>query len=242
MSVVATGSRRRPLIGLGGRRKTGRQIVGSEEVVYELPVDIYMAQYAQGIHEAGGLPVHLPFDIDISEIVGLLDGLLMPGGTDIDPSVYGAEPDPDLFDTEPIRDTYESELLDAAVARNLPVLGICRGIQLFNVHGGGTLHQHVPEHARLDVGPGDCVHNVEFSDGSIISSLYGKSMKVNSFHHQTIAELAPDLVTTGIADDGTIEAVESTTNPWLGVQWHPEMLPTRQNDPIFRWLVDASLA
>ncbi len=211
-------------------------------MLLDLPVDLYMADYAAGIHQAGGLPVHIPFDIDFTEMVELLDGLLLPGGTDIGPTLYGAAPDPDLLDTETQRDDHEISLLDAAATQDLPVLGICRGIQILNVHGGGTLNQHVPGHARFDSPAGDPVHEVGFSEGSIAHGLYGESRPVNSFHHQTIATLAPDFVATGVAADGTIESIESLRHRWMGVQWHPEMMPTRADDPIFAWLVEQARA
>ena len=239
---MGTGTGRRPLIGLAGRRKSGRDLVGAEKFVHELPADVYMAEYAIGVHEAGGLPIHIPFDVDVPELVKRLDGLLLPGGTDIDPALYGADPAPDLLKPEPGRDAFECALLDAALDAELPVLGICRGLQFMNVYCGGTLHQHVPEHQRSDVGSKDRVHSVEFSPGSIAGSLYGESISVNSFHHQSVDKLASDLVATGISDDGSIEAVESKTNRWFAVQWHPEMLSTRPTDPAFRWIVDSAIA
>jgi len=229
---------KRPVIGLPGRRKTGRDIVGSPETLLDIPVDLYMADYASGVYEAGGLPLHLPFDIDLEQAIDLLDGLLLTGGADVSPALYGATPDPELLDPESLRDNNEMGLLDAAAAGGMPVLGICRGIQILNVHGGGTLHQHVPEHARFDGRPGDPVHNVVFDPGSNAARLYGESLPVNSLHHQTIAELSPSFVATGIADDGVIEVIESLQHRWMGLQWHPEMMPTRPHDPIFVWLIE----
>jgi len=228
------------VIGLGGRRRHGRDLVGSPAVLADLRIDLYMTDYASGVFEAGGLPIHLPFDIDVEEIIDLVDGLLLPGGADVDPALYGAAPDPELEPTEALRDSREAELIDAAAAADLPLLGICRGIQILNVHAGGTLNQHIPEHARFDSDSGTAVHTVEFTAGSIVERLYGRTHKVNSFHHQTIATVAPGFVATGVADDGTVEAIESTENRWVGVQWHPEMMPTRPDDPIFAWLVEQS--
>jgi len=229
---------KRPIIGLAGRRKSGHDIIGSPQTLRDIPVDLYMADYASGVYEAGGLPLHLPFDIDVAETIDLLDGLLLPGGTDIAPSLYGADPDPELLDPESLRDSQETALLDAAASGDIPVLGICRGVQILNVHGGGTLNQHVPDHARFEGPPGDPVHAVVFKDGSSAFELYGRSLPVNSLHHQSISELSGDFVATGISDDGTIEVIESLSHRWMGVQWHPEMMATRPDDPIFAWLIN----
>ncbi len=228
---------KRPLIGLPGRRKTGADIVGFPEAISEIPIDLYMTDYARGVFEAGGLPVHLPFDIDIDEMIELLDGLLMPGGTDIDPGLYGAAADPEMIEPESLRDDTELALLDAAARADLPVLGICRGVQLLNVHGEGTLHQHVPAHACWEASAPEPVHDVEFAEGSVARDLFGERTAVNSFHHQTIAEVSRRYVASGRSSDGTVEMIESTEHRWLGVQWHPEMMATRSEDPLFEWLV-----
>ena len=225
-----------PLIGLPGRRKRAAEISGFPETMANSDVDLYMADYARGVIEAGGIPVHIPIDVEPTAVGEHLDGIVLPGGTDIDPILYGAEPDPELLPLEPERDNLELALLSAALEAEVPVLGICRGIQVLNVYQGGTLHQHVPEHGRFDLPIDSTIHQVSFTEGSTLHELYGPSAQVNSLHHQTVADLGRDLIITAQADDGTIEGVEMGDHV-IAVQWHPEMMPTRPTDPIFGWLV-----
>lgn len=232
----------KPLIGLVGRRKKGSQIAGMPDILAGLDIDMYFADYGRAVQEAGGLPILLPVDIDPAEYIGRLDGLVMTGGTDIAPARYGHEPDADLIAPEAERDALELALMDLAVERRLPVLGICRGLQLANVHGGGTLHQHVPPHSRFDVAPHTEVHSVEFAAGSVLAGVYGERRDVNSLHHQTVAEVAHDYLVTARGDDGTVEGLEHRTLPIVSVQWHPEMMTGRSTDPIFGWLVEAAVS
>jgi putative glutamine amidotransferase len=230
----------KPLIGLTGRRKVGRDLAGTPEPLHGLAVDAYFADYARGVLEAGGLPVHLPIDLDPDDIVDRLDGLLLPGGTDIDPTRYGATPHAELLAVEPERDSFELGLLARATIRDIPVLGICRGLQLINVLGGGTLHQHVAPHARFDLPPDTEKHTVELKDGSTLHRLYGPTREVNTLHHQTIDVLGRHLTVTAIADDGEVEGIEHDTADIVAVQWHPELMAGRADDPVFRWLVDTA--
>lgn len=224
---------RRPLIGLPGRRKQIGQIEGFPETLGHLHADLYFADYARSVFAAGGLPVHLPIDADAAEWVHHLDGLVLTGGADVDPARYGHE-NTDSH-TEPRRDEVEFTLLELAIADELPVLGICRGLQVVNVYAGGTLRQHVPEHARYDMGPAAESHTVSFVAGSALHSLYGETADVNSLHHQTIDTLGDGLTATARVDDGTIEGVEMTGAAVIAVQWHPEMM--RHDDPAFGWVV-----
>jgi len=244
--MLPSDSSRRPVIGLSGRRRYGRDLVGSPPNLADQPADVYMSHYARAVHEAGGVPVHIPFGLGdprefAADMIAIVDGLLIPGGADISPGLYGADPDPDLEAVEPERDRQETALFDAAAAVGMPVLGICRGIQMMNVHAGGTLVQHVPTHARFDGQPGTPVHKVEFAPDSTAARLFGTVREVNSLHHQAIAEVAPGFKPTGFAQDGTIEAIEHETLPWFGVQWHPEMMDCRSQDPVFSWLVDVTI-
>ena len=231
----------RPVIVLPGRRKRGRQIADFPESLDGIDVDLYFADYARGVLHAGGLAVHLPFDADPADYVGVFDGVLLPGGADVDPAHYGADP-LDGHPIEPERDELELALLALAEADDLPVAGICRGLQLLNVRGGGTLHQDVPEHSHFDKAPNTIVHQVDFAEGSACARLYGgRPMQVNSLHHQTIDRVADGFVATGRSEDGTIEAIESLTRPWVAVQWHPEMMDDGHDDPIFGWLVEQAV-
>ncbi len=231
----------RPLIGLPGRRKLAKAIEGFPATMDHIQVDLYLADYSLGVLEAGGLPVNLPIDADPVELAEYLDGVLLTGGADIGPEHYGHQSATDLFPPESERDDFELALLGRAIHRGLPVLGICRGLQLINVQAGGTLNQDIPPHARFDVVPDTEVHPVDFVDGSILHGLYGDSRKVNSLHHQTVLDLAPGLNATGRADDGTVEGLESDDGRLVSVQWHPEMMRGRPEDPIFGWLVRAAI-
>ncbi|MCY4632287.1 MAG: gamma-glutamyl-gamma-aminobutyrate hydrolase family protein, partial [bacterium] len=122
-------------------------------VLANLDLELYFRNYARRVAEAGGLPVLLSQETDAAQIVQRLDGIVLPGGTDVGPALYGAEPSADALEPEPARDTQELELLDAAAAAEVPVLAICRGLQVVNVWRGGTLHQHVPEHGQFEEPP-----------------------------------------------------------------------------------------
>lgn len=227
----------RPLIGLTGRRKNAGQIAGTPESLAELEGDWYYADYARGVFAAGGLPVHLPLDVDPGLFIPRLDGLLLSGGADIDPQRYDEPPHERAEPPEAIRDEFELAVLEAAVETRTPVLGICRGLQLLNVFAGGSLHQHVPEHSRLDVDPAATTHRVEITAGSDLERLYGTSHMVNSLHHQTVDRVGDGLVVTA-THEGTVEGLEHSTLPVLAVQWHPEMMATRDTDPVFGWIVE----
>lgn len=232
----------KPLIGLTGRRKTGANFIGQPEALQHLEGDWYYADYARGVLAAGGLPVHLPLDANPSLYVDRLDGILISGGADVWPERYGAEPAPTAETAEPERDDFELGLLDAATAAALPVLGICRGIQIITVHSGGTLHQHVPEHARYDVSPKGPIHNIAIAEGSQLSTLYGTTHEVNSLHHQTVDRIGNGFSVTATHEDGTVEGIEHESLPMLAVQWHPEMMDTRDTDPVFGWIVEKAAA
>lgn len=231
-------SMRKPLIGMPGRRRRLGDLGEYPEALDGSPLDVYFADYASGVYKAGGMPVHLPVDVDPVEWVGYLDGIVLTGGSDIDPARYGH--DNASSHVEPERDAIEFALYDSAVARGVPVLGICRGFQLINVAAGGILHQDVPEHGRFDLPPSTIVHEVTTVPDSLTHRLYGDRHRVNSLHHQTAAEIGEGLRVTAVADDGTPEAVEHESATVLAVQWHPEMMT--HDDPVFRWIVDAATA
>lgn len=228
------------MIGLVGRRKNGSQIVGQPDALANIEVELFYRDYARGVIAAGGFAVNLPLDSDPAEAVARCDGILLSGGADIDPTLYGREPETDLFPPESVRDSFEMAILDAASSLGTPVLGICRGLQMANVHGGGTLHQHNDPHARFDVLPDTQVHEVAVTPGSALGSLYGESREVNSLHHQMVDEVAPDYRVTARSNDGTVEGLEHVVLPIVAVQWHPEMMRTRDSDPVFTWLVEAA--
>ena len=228
----------RPLIGLTGGRAHGRDLAGNLDVLGPSPIDIFYADYSRAVIAAGGVPLWIPLDLDPTVAASKLDGLLLTGGDDIAPARYGAERGEHTHVPEPTRDDHELALLAAAAERELPTLGICRGLQLVNVQAGGTLHQHVPEHAFIDE-PGDRKqHTVSISAGSRLAAIYGETMPVNSLHHQSVDQVGSDLVVTATTEDGGVEGLEHLDLPIVAVQWHPEMLPTAPSDPIFSWLIE----
>ena len=194
------------------------------------------AAYVNATLAAGGIPLILsPLlgEGDAAEAVAGLDGLLLTGGEDIDPARYDAAPSSRLGSISPERDAFELALFAAARRLELPTLAICRGIQLANVALGGTLWQDLPTERPGAVdhdtaaGRNRRTHPVRLTPGSRAALALGtEALAVNSFHHQAVRELAPTLVASGWADDGVVEAAESTgKDPWLlAVQWHPEEL------------------
>ncbi len=226
---------RPPLIGLPGRRRTADGVSAVPAAMGHLELEVYFRDYARRVAGAGGLPVLLSLDTDPAQIVDRLDGIVLPGGSDVDPALYGAEPHPELLATEPARDSQELALLDAAAAAGVPVLAICRGLQVVNVWRGGTLHQHVPAHGCFDEPPDRLQHEVAITPGSALADVYGPSVTVNSLHHQTVDRLGVGLRVTAVAPDGTVEGLECTDAPVVAVQWHPELL--LDPDPIFDWFV-----
>jgi putative glutamine amidotransferase len=211
-------------------------IDGMPESLGELHIDMYYADYARGVYEAGGLPVHLPLDADPADWVHHIDGLVLTGGADIDPARYGQENTASEFEVE--RDAVEFVLYETSLTDGIPVLGICRGFQLINVHAGGTLHQHVEGHARYDVSPSTTVHSLVVEHTTVTHDLFGDGHRVNSLHHQALDVLGEGLRVTARAEDGTPEAIEHTDAEVLAVQWHPEMM--NHGDPSFGWVVEAA--
>ena len=206
--------------------------------------------YVDAVAAAGGLPLVLPaVAVDgahdrLMEVVERADALLLTGGGDIDPGRYDRTIAPEVYDVDPIRDVLEADAYHAARARDMRVLGICRGMQLMAVASGGTLYQHLPsagfEHHWEESRQYEPVHEVLADPGSAAERALAGVVKVNSIHHQAVLEPGNALHATAWSDDGVIEAVEGENA--LGIQWHPERLldtDGRHLQP-FRWLVGAS--
>jgi putative glutamine amidotransferase len=200
------------------------------------------AAYVRALLAAGGLPLVLSPLVGASLAASALDGcqgLLLTGGEDIDPSWYGAAPSPLLDPPSQERDLFELALFAVARQRRLPILGICRGIQLVNVALGGTLFQDLPSERPGSVNHSPASardarsHVVRLQRGSrVAQALDVGDITVNSVHHQAIRDLAPALVATGWSEDGVIEAVESSSDSWiLAVQWHPEEMYADRQAP-----------
>ncbi len=212
--------------------------------LHDAEFDLHFTEYPAGVAAAGGLPVELTRDADVLDMTSRLDGLVVSGGADVDPSRYGAGREDGLGVTEPDRDDWELALLRAAIDQKVPVLGICRGAQLLNVLMGGTLVQHVDRHEgaghpRFEEDRSVAAHHMVAAPGSLTCALYGTSAGVNSLHHQTIGRLGEGLVATGHADDGVVEAMEMPGCAVYAVQWHPEMM--QQPDPALVWLVKSAV-
>ncbi|MEV6595289.1 gamma-glutamyl-gamma-aminobutyrate hydrolase family protein [Actinoplanes sp. NPDC051346] len=211
----------RPVIGI-----TTYVEPASWAVWHDLPTALIPHDYVAAVTAAGGRAVLLPPDDLDADVLRVLDGLVLSGGADLDPELYGARPQP-LTVTRPDRDSAELLLARAALDLDLPVLGICRGMQLLAVAAGGSLHQHLPDvlgHDRHR--PAPAVYGrqeVRFTEGSRIAGLMGEDREVHCYHHQGVAD-AGSLTVTGHADDGGVEAVEDPTRSFVvGVQWHPEV-------------------
>lgn len=191
------------------------------------------AGYVRAAAQAGLAPVVLSPLVGLNlvpDLLRTLDALVLTGGEDVAPERYGRERIAALDDVNEERDAFECALFALARERGLPVLGICRGIQLINVAMGGTLWQDLPSERPSETShdPGGSrqlrTHAVRLAAGSLIARVLGTStIDVNSIHHQAVRDLAPGLVASGWAEDGLIEAVEGAAGPWLlAVQWHPE--------------------
>jgi putative glutamine amidotransferase len=200
---------------------------------YRKPRIALYASYIAPLERVGLTPVLITpahSEESIGALVGSCAGLVLSGGDDIDPSQYGHDPIPELGPVNPVRDLAELRALEVAIGRDIPVLGICRGHQLLNVHFGGTLCQDIEVEmgdafSHLQTTPwGSHHHEVTVEPGSRLAEALGaERLRINSYHHQAIRSVAPGLEVTAIAEDGLIEGVESREHRWVvGVQWHPE--------------------
>jgi putative glutamine amidotransferase len=196
-------------------------------VWHDLETTLLPHAYVEAVTLAGGRAVLLPPDDLDADVLRRLDGLVLSGGPDLDPELYGAEPEP-LTDTRPARDAGEMLLARAALAADTPILGICRGMQVLTVAAGGRLHQHLPDalgHEKHRPAPGVYgQHEARFAEGSRIAGLMGADLEIHCYHHQGIADPGT-LTATGWTEDGLTEAVEDPQRRFvLGVQWHPEVI------------------
>ncbi len=215
--------------------------------VWEAEAVLLPRRYVDAVLRAGGAPVLLPPTPQVTaHLLGLIDGLLIAGGPDVEPQRYGQTPSPHTQVPSVERDETEIRLVDQALDDGVPVLGICRGMQLLNVVRGGTLIQHVPAVVHNDVhaGPPGVVqaHPVTVAAGSRLAQILGRTEvdAVPTYHHQGVDRIGTGLTATAWAPDGLVEAVEDASLPFcLGVQWHPE----EGDDPaVFEALVAAAQA
>lgn len=223
-------SEKRPLVGVSANRFAAdpkRPVFKNMELHYG------EAHLLDSIYRAGALPVILP-DLKnekaLEEFVGEVSGLVLSGGADVSPESYGRTDYDPRWPGDRVRDQYEIGLVKKAEHAKIPILGVCRGLQLLNVARGGTLYQDISHekpgslvHRDWDIYEQN-VHDITLEKGSWIERLYGKpKLKVNTIHHQGIRDIAPSLRATAFAPDGVIEAVEDISGDWVrAVQWHPE--------------------
>lgn len=202
---------------------------------WDVPAAVLPFNYVEAVQRAEGLPILLPPDAyvtgDPDAVLDLVDGLVLAGGTDVDPRAYGAERHPSVTHTTPERDDFEIALAERAIERDIPFLGVCRGMQILNVARGGTLLQHLPDaighgnHLRTPGSFADAGHDVVLTPASVAARAAGEERhRVLSHHHQAIDRLGDGLTVTGWAtDDDLPEAIEDPSVRFaLGVQWHPE--------------------
>ena len=215
--------------------------------VWDVHASFLPGIYLEGVTLAGGIATLLPpqpVDAEITEqVLDRIDGLIITGGRDVDPAAYGHDPHPRTDEPDRHRDAWEFALIDGALRRRMPVLGICRGAQVLNVALGGTLHQHLPDilgHARHQQGNAVfSTSTVRTVEGSKLAALIGETSDAQCYHHQAIDRLGDGLVVSARDDDGVIEAVEMPGHDFvLAVQWHPE--ETLDDLRVFAGLVDAA--
>ena len=191
--------------------------------------------YVRAVRAAGGVPLILPMLDDpsiLNHYVETIDGLILSGGHDVAPLCYGEQPLQKLGQILPERDTYDKMLIDRALEKKMPILGICRGMQIMNVALGGSLYQdltYIPNcELRHDQysDPSMATHEIEIdTESKLYDIVKEKRIQTNSFHHLAVKKLAPDFEVVARADDGVVEAVEHKDYPFvLGLQWHPEMM------------------
>lgn len=206
---------------------------------------VFNTPYLHAVECSGGVPLLLPATEQpgaAETYIDLIDGLLLPGGVDVTPALYGQDPVPQVTYLLEDLDRLELALVRLAVEKGKPILGICRGMQLVNVAFGGTLYQDLPSqypgclgHSQDASTRSQRTHRVKLTPDSVIGSLLGTEMiSVNSYHHQAVKDAAPGFTVTARALDGVVEAIEDPRRKVLAVQWHPEELVDRY--PVFRAL------
>lgn len=219
----------KPIIGI-----PGNIITNLNPHYSSLPLTYTPQGFVDALHKAGALPVVFPLSTaeNAREYVKSVDAVLLAGGQDVSPLLYGEEPHLKLEETSPLRDAFEIEIIKEAWKENKPVFAVCRGLQIMAVAFGGSIYQDVSLYPDLSVqhlqvsSPEIASHSIDIKEESWLGKLYGPSLQVNSYHHQAIKELPKELSPTAWSKDGLIEAFEAKDSLHLaiGVQWHPELM------------------
>ena len=214
-----------PIIGITMHPSEGRQQINDA--------------YIDSIIQAGGIPLCIPIiQHGINEVLSKVDGLLLIGGYDVNPKYFDEDPHPKIGRIETDRDESDFALLQQALTLNMPVLAICRGIQVLNVQLGGSLYQDIPsqvdgaiQHTQNSARK-EKVHHIEVLEDTKLHSIVGEHIMTNSFHHQSVKELGEGLIISAKTNDGIVEAIEHPNYTFcLGVQWHPEELAIHGDSP-----------
>lgn len=215
---------------------------------WDEPAALVPSSYVQAVVRAGGCPVLLPptpvATAGAATVMDVVDGLVIIGGPDVDPATYGAEAHNETDRPRQERDAFEMALCRGAVQRDLPLLAICRGLQVLNVSMGGTLHQHLPDMLGRDNHRAALGHmtanRITLDPASAVGAILGSETEGLCHHHQAVGRLGDRMVAVGFATDGTVEAVEIPGNRFVvGVQWHPEDNPA--DGRLFAALVGAAV-
>ena len=204
--------------------------------------------YVESVKKAGGIPVLLTFidDKDLDQLVKRFDGFIFTGGPDMEPNYFGEQPVPALGTITPSRDYFEVQLAKAVLKSGKPILGICRGHQLFNLLLGGSLMQDLPaallpfHDPQAADAAGDLRHSIACAEGSFLARVYGRLTLCNSSHHQALTAVGRGMRVTAWTESGLIEASEHESLPILTLQFHPERM--EEGGPVFDWLLAACRA
>ena len=236
---------KKPVIGI-----TAGTTVHDDPVFFGCSSDYVHDEYVAAVHRAGGVPILLPITGDRAVVqaqLELCDGVVLTGGNDLSPLLYGQEPHQTLTAVSDRRDRFDMYVCKLALQAELPILGICRGCQILNVICGGTLHQDLPSLSTSFVQhmqpshPTQASHTVSVDSQSVLAPILGETALVNSLHHQAIDRVAEGFLTAATAKDGVVEAIERQGGSFaLGVQFHPEMLSATRADmlAIFQLLME----
>lgn len=239
--------RPKPVVLINAWKRDLPTFLGAKTHLYTLG-----AEYANAVIDAGGTPLVVPHvdPADVDALIDRADALVLTGGSDLDPRSYGAADIGFSHDTDPDADRTEIDLVQAAARFELPLLAICRGMQVLNVAFGGTLHQEITQHGDthrpLPNSPEEILayrHPIRILDGSHLAGILGAGTRpVNSIHHQALDKIAPHFTVAAIAPDGVVEAIEFD-GKWsaLGIQWHPEKSGERQELALFEALLRQAL-